>query len=75
MFATLVTLSLLAGTLGLLISMLRANAEMIVAAFYGESRIAQGASTVRANPVTVRFQSRYRREMPVRAQVEWRAAA
>nr|WP_294850133.1 hypothetical protein [uncultured Sphingomonas sp.] len=75
MFATLVTLSLFAGTVGLLVSMARANGDKILAALNGSSWSSQTPMTVRANPVTVRFQSRYRREAPVKARVEWRAAA
>lgn len=75
MFATLATLSLFAGTVGLLVSMFRANGDKILAALNGDSWTAQAPSTVRTNPVTVRFQSRYRADLPVRARVEWRAAA
>lgn len=74
MFATLVTLSLFAGTIGLLISMIRANVDKITAALEGQSWVAQ-SPVVRFRPMTVRLESMGGRNVPIRTQGSWRAAA
>lgn len=73
MFATLVTLSLLAGAISLLISMVRANGDKIVAALEGQSWTSQPPA-VRFRPMTVRLESAGGEIVPIRTQA-WRAAA
>lgn len=74
MFATLITISLFAGSLGLLISMFRNNGDKIVAALEGQSWTAQ-PPVVRFRSMTVRLESAGGRTMSVRTPTEWRAAA
>ena len=73
MLATALTLALLGGALAMIVRLVRADGQKILAALRGESWLAAPPMSIR--PVMVRFSQRYPAIRPLRTRAEWRAAA